>query len=128
MESGLSLINALRSLNDSSSKDSVDCVLKLQLIITYSDNSEDIIISDKSWMTAMSATIISSIYNGEIFDENLDESNEVQWNSVMVMNDGDGPPGTSARTAGELWDFWIAGNCSHDKTPAHLQKRYNNQL
>eukprot|EP01084_Bolivina_argentea_P144238 253133_1 len=67
--------------------DIIDCVLKLQLILTYTDNSTQIIISDGSWKTALSPIIRSSIYNGEIYDDNLRKlnTNYYNWQNVLVL-------------------------------------------
>lgn len=83
---------AYKPLDGRSKSDNIDCVLKVNFIITYNDNSQQIIVSDSSWLTAMSATVISSIYNGETFDESLDdeEENKINWQSVILTT---GPPG-----------------------------------
>ena len=67
--------------------DPIDCILKSQLIIKYTDGSQQIIITDDSWQTTTSKILLSSIYNGEIYDEtaNIDTSQE----TVIVT----GPPG-----------------------------------
>eukprot|EP01084_Bolivina_argentea_P268275 455609_1 len=66
-----------------SKNDSIDCILKLQLIIKYNDNTQDIIITNNSWQTASTKIILSSIYNGEIYDENA-QINNIQ-NVITVI-------------------------------------------
>eukprot|EP01084_Bolivina_argentea_P124352 220358_1 len=84
---------AFPPLNGRSKYDIIDCVVKSQLIITYNDNSQQIIVSDNSWQTALSAIVISSIYNGEIYNENFNEKDKIVWQNVTVLASNAGPPG-----------------------------------
>ena len=49
-------------------------MLRLQLIIRYTDGTADTIATDKSWKTAPSAITYSSIYGGEDFDARRKQS------------------------------------------------------
>lgn len=47
--------------------------LNCELHIRYSDNSEDVVYTDKSWMTAHSPITFNGIRHGESYDANLEE-------------------------------------------------------
>lgn len=48
--------------------------ISLQLIIKYSDNTEDIVITDQSWKSNYGPITSADIYNGEDYDANLEIS------------------------------------------------------
>lgn len=48
-------------------------VLIFQQFITYTDGSEDVIISDTSWKTAEGPVVFDDIYDGEHYDARLEE-------------------------------------------------------
>ena len=47
-----------------------------EIVITYTDGTKDIIISDDSWKARKSKIEFSNIYDGEIYDETFEEANE----------------------------------------------------
>lgn len=53
---------------DREQKDELPAGLLLQLELTYTDGSEEIIGSNESWITAVSQVRLSEIYDGETFD------------------------------------------------------------
>ncbi len=62
----------------------------MELHVTYSDGSTQIIKSDKSWKTALSPVIYNSIYTGEHYDARLEQPgwdmpgfNDSKWHSVI---------------------------------------------
>ncbi|HTK19536.1 MAG TPA: family 78 glycoside hydrolase catalytic domain [Mucilaginibacter sp.] len=62
----------------------------LDLRITYSDGSTDIISSDKSWKTALSPVIYNSVYTGEHYDARREQAgwdkpgfNDSKWHDVI---------------------------------------------
>jgi alpha-L-rhamnosidase len=69
--------------------------LLCQLKLTFSDGSEQLIISDKSWKAATGAILQSEIYHGEIYDARLekigwDNANydDTNWKSVSEKDFG----------------------------------------
>jgi hypothetical protein len=72
-------------------------MLRMQMIIRYTDGSYDKIGTDSSWKTTNSAITYSSIYGGEDFDANKEiygwqkpDFNDVGWKKVIVVS---GPAG-----------------------------------
>lgn len=62
----------------------------LDLRVTYSDGSEQVITSDKSWKTSLSPVIYNSIYTGEHYDARLEQPgwdmpnfNDSKWHGVI---------------------------------------------
>ena len=51
----------------------------LQIYITYSDGSEDIILSDESWKAAQSPILMDMVYYGEHYDARKEQTG---WNQV----------------------------------------------
>jgi len=75
-----------------------------QLHIVYDDNTEETIISDKSWKAAKSAIISDLVYDGEIYDARQEQPNwskatfnDSQWENVINRNAPSGK--MSAHTA-----------------------------
>lgn len=67
--------------------------LLLQLKIDYVDGTSEIITSDKNWKVSNGPILESDIYNGELYDANLEITgwnsvgfNETGWNNVAEMN------------------------------------------
>ncbi len=63
-----------------------------QLLIRYSDGSEEIITSDESWKGCYSPVLFSEIYDGEEYDARLEQDGWNQpgfddrtWNSVSII-------------------------------------------
>lgn len=72
-------------------------MLRMQIIIRYTDGSYDRICTDSSWKTAASAITYSSIYGGEDFNANKilkgwqkPQYDDTGWKNVIVL---DGPGG-----------------------------------
>jgi len=66
--------------------------LLAQLIVTYSDGSQEIIGTDNTWKANTGAILMSDIYDGEIYDARLEPSGWTQsnfddsnWKSVTVL-------------------------------------------
>jgi alpha-L-rhamnosidase len=66
--------------------------LLAQLVITYADGSQEIIVSDDKWRAATGAVLESDIYDGETYDARLERAgwNEAKyddsdWKSVTVV-------------------------------------------
>lgn len=62
-----------------------------QIYITYTDGTEDIIISDQSWKASKSAIVMDQIYDGEHYDARLEQPgwcsagfNDSKWEQVAV--------------------------------------------
>lgn len=53
--------------------------LLLQLEITYTDNTKELIITDNTWKATTGAILKSDIYNGETYDARLEKDG---WNNV----------------------------------------------
>ena len=51
----------------------------LKLLVRYTDGSEEIIVSDSTWMTSPSPVTFTSIYGGEDYDARLEQE---KWNKV----------------------------------------------
>ncbi|CDF71730.1 glycoside hydrolase family 78 protein [Lactobacillus acidophilus] len=54
-----------------------------ELHVTYTDNSEQVISTDSSWLTTEGKIIKSSIYYGEDIDDTKDI---LDWSSVVILN------------------------------------------
>lgn len=72
-----------------------------RLAITYTDGSTDNIISDTSWKTAPSPITFSSIYGGENYNANLEQTGwdspnfiASSWRNALIV---DGPPVLNAQ-------------------------------
>lgn len=59
--------------------------LLLQLHIEYEDGSVKTVISDKSWKASTGPILKSEIYNGELYDANLEKTG---WNTVNYDDSG----------------------------------------
>ncbi len=66
--------------------------LLAQLVITYKDGSQEIVISDEQWKSSTGAVLESDIYNGETYDARLELPgwnepgfNDKNWKSVTVL-------------------------------------------
>ncbi len=62
-----------------------------QLHITYSDGSEEVVVSDKSWLTSRSPILMNMIYYGENYDARLEqpgwaapEFDDSAWEAVVL--------------------------------------------
>lgn len=69
-----------------------------QLKIEYTDGSEEVIVTDKDWKTDRSPVTFSTIYGGEDYDANLEQSgwdivgfDDSKWKDAIVS---EGPGGT----------------------------------
>ncbi len=69
----------------------------LKLYVLYDDGSHDVIVSDKTWKTAKSPVIYTSIYGGEDYDARLEQDgwnrpdfDDEEWKNVLMVK---GPPG-----------------------------------
>ena len=67
--------------------------LLLQLKVTYTDGSEEWILSDNSWKSATGPILKSDIYNGETYDARLEQAgwnqpgfNDHNWGGTQVKN------------------------------------------
>jgi len=67
--------------------------LLAQLIITYKDGSQQIVVSDESWKAATGPILSSDIYNGETYDARLERAgwsegayDEKDWSGVTVVD------------------------------------------
>lgn len=67
--------------------------LLLQIHITYSDGSTEIIGSDKTWKAATGPILASDLYNGEIYDARLEMPgwnktgfNDTNWQPIRVID------------------------------------------
>ncbi|MCF3109231.1 glycoside hydrolase family 78 protein [Niabella sp. CC-SYL272] len=74
-----------------------------KLWIEYKDGSADMVVSDQSWKTAESPICFSSIYGGEDYDANLEQTgwnrpqfNDAGWTAALVTS---GPPQLQAQLA-----------------------------
>lgn len=72
-------------------------MLRLKLLIRYTDGTENEIVTDDSWKTAPSPVVFSSIYGGEDYDANLEQPgwcnagfNDRGWRQAVIVN---GPGG-----------------------------------
>ncbi len=69
--------------------------LLCQIRLTFSDGSEQVIVSDKSWKASTGAILASEIYHGEIYDAGLEkmgwdkpEFNDSEWFEVTEQEHG----------------------------------------
>lgn len=69
--------------------------LLFQMKLTYSDGSEEYILSDESWKSASGPIVKSDIYHGETYDARLDKKftdwsspsyNDLSWKGVVIKN------------------------------------------
>lgn len=67
--------------------------LLAQLVITYSDGSQDVIGSDGNWKASTGAVLLSDIYDGETYDARLEKQgwseagyDDKAWSGVTVMD------------------------------------------
>ena len=67
--------------------------MKMKLQIEYSDGSIENVVSDESWKVTAGPITFSSIYGGETFNANLDQSgwkearfDESNWKNAIVVN------------------------------------------
>ena len=72
--------------------------LLCQLAIEYTDNSQELILSDDSWKSATGSIISSEIYNGETIDARKEKTgwssptfNDADWSAVKIRS-GNFPP------------------------------------
>ncbi len=70
----------------------------LRLLIRYTDGSEEVVISDRSWKTSPSPITFSSIYGGEDFDARLEKPDwclagfdDTKWQNAIYVKE---PAGT----------------------------------
>ena len=68
-----------------------------QIYITYTDGTEDIIISDQSWKASKSAIVMDQVYDGEHYDARLEQPgwcsagfNDSAWEQVAVRKAPEG--------------------------------------
>jgi alpha-L-rhamnosidase len=66
--------------------------LLAQLAITYSDGTQEIVVSDDKWKAATGAVLASDLYNGETYDARLERAGwseagykDNEWKGVTVM-------------------------------------------
>ena len=66
--------------------------LLAQLVITYTDGSQDIVATDEKWKAATGAVLLSDIYDGETYDARLEKRgwssvpyDDKEWQGVTVM-------------------------------------------
>ena len=67
--------------------------LLAQVVITYTDGSQQIVASGDTWKSATGAILASDIYNGETYDARLDRNgwnkpgyNDADWAGVTLMD------------------------------------------
>ena len=68
-----------------------------QLHITYSDGSEDVIVSDKSWKASKSPILMDMVFYGEHYDARLEQSgwctagfDDATWETVVTRKAPEG--------------------------------------
>lgn len=68
-----------------------------QIYITYTDGSEDVIVSDASWKASKSAIVMDLVYDGEHYDARLEqegwsrpEFDDAEWESVALRKAPEG--------------------------------------
>jgi alpha-L-rhamnosidase len=66
--------------------------LLAQLVITYTDGTNEIVGSDEKWKAATGAVLASDLYNGETYDARLERTgwneagyNDGEWKGVLVV-------------------------------------------
>jgi alpha-L-rhamnosidase len=69
------------------------CALLAQVAITYTDGTSETIITDSSWKASTGPIIESDIYNGEIYDANLELTgwdmigyDDAKWSGALVYD------------------------------------------
>ena len=67
--------------------------LLAQLVITYTDGTQEIVGTDDKWKAATGAVLASDLYNGETYDARLERPgwsetgyNDNEWKGVMVVD------------------------------------------
>jgi len=67
--------------------------LKLQLVVTYQDGSEETINSDTSWLVSSGPTLTNNVENGEVYDARLEQPgwndkgfNTSNWSPAVVAD------------------------------------------
>ena len=67
--------------------------LLAQLVITYTDGTQEILGTDEKWKTATGAVLESDIYNGETYDARFEKTGwdeagykDVEWKGVTVVD------------------------------------------
>jgi len=70
-----------------------ELALLAQLLITYSDGSQEIVATDDKWKSATGAVLQSDLYNGETYDARLERTgwndagyNDSDWKGVTVLD------------------------------------------
>ncbi|NIQ11209.1 MAG: family 78 glycoside hydrolase catalytic domain, partial [Gammaproteobacteria bacterium] len=68
-----------------------------QVHITYTDGTEDVIVSDESWTAAKSAIVTDLVYDGEHYDARLEQDgwntsafDDSDWEQVVLRNAPEG--------------------------------------
>jgi alpha-L-rhamnosidase len=68
-----------------------------QIYITYTDGSEDIIVSDQSWKASKSAIVMDLVFDGEHYDARLEQPNwcnpgfdDSKWEGVVLRKQPEG--------------------------------------
>jgi len=68
-------------------------LLLLQINVTYSDGTQEVIVSDASWKAATGPILMSDIYDGEVYDARLEKTgwtqtgfNDGDWAGVKVVD------------------------------------------
>lgn len=68
-------------------------MLRLKLLIRYTDGSVNEIVTDNTWKTAPSPVVFTSIYGGEDYDANLEQAgwclagfNDHSWRQAAIVN------------------------------------------
>jgi alpha-L-rhamnosidase len=72
--------------------------LLAQLVITYTDGTQEVVASDGNWKAATGAVVVSDIYDGETYDARLEKRgwslagyDDAAWRGVSLL-DGKGKP------------------------------------
>ncbi len=67
--------------------------LRLELHITYADDSQELVVTDSSWKGSEGPIVMSDIYNGEIYDARREEAGwdeasfaDDHWTEVTVLS------------------------------------------
>lgn len=68
-----------------------------QIYVKYTDGTEDIIVSDRSWKAAKGPIVMDLVYDGEFYDARLEQEgwldsgfNDSQWENVVVRKTPEG--------------------------------------
>jgi alpha-L-rhamnosidase len=83
-----------------------------KMVLTYSDGSSSILVSDDSWKTTPSPIVFSSIYGGEDYDANLEKNgwdnsnyNDAGWKQVVMVKTPKGSMEAEMDNAVQVNDF-----------------------